>query len=380
MYNLLRALANPENRKLLIVPCIPGRYAGDIYILLDRADWSLGVFDFANPDCCVACIREEVRFIKTGQASLFIKKCVHSSAQKHGLEDTNPCTPVHKIRPPHPSQRIEKDELNKRTETTTTVQDKFWEPRAREAPAESSSSFSAAQDSQISGNIQPSASQPLSRAGRVADRPSDQARCCGLVVGSVRDAPAEPTDMSVSEALPSPPAELVDQAIKILNGELGTELSGKILARLNAGDPAWWIRDALTEAKRMKPRNGEKRRFCLVIGVLNGFRKDGKPLVESAAPPAARPAPQENWNPGPLVEDCDEPTKMLRAQEALDEIRGCGCDLELFGADKLAWTSGREPREKLVRLAHTLKPQIIRRLREAELAADQAEAESEAAP
>ncbi len=262
MYSLLRELVSLD--KLLIAPYLVGKYAGNIYILRDRADRDFGVFDPANPDCCVACTRDEVHFIKSGRPSLFIKNCAHSTAQKCGLEHTDLCSPLHKKRRPHPLQRIEEQELNKRTETTTTSQGEFWEPHTCEAPAESSSSLSL-------------------------DRPE-----------------REP---SITQAVVAPTAadpeltELVDQAAKILTGERLAELPGKVRAQLRAGIPAWWIRDALVAAERMAPRDGRKRHWGMVLGVLKRFPLEDKPPVE----PAARAAPiQASSDDDKIQSDCDK--------------------------------------------------------------------------
>lgn len=110
--------------------------------------------------------------------------------------------------------------------------------------------------------------------------------------------------------------ELVDQAVKILTGERPAELPGKIRAAIQAGNPAWWIRDALAKVKRMAPRDGIRRHWGMVLGVLRNFRLEGKPPEEPVAPPP--PAPP------PIARPPDPPTdpEVLRRTIAELEAKG----------------------------------------------------------
>jgi len=261
--------------------------------------------------------------------------------------------------------------------TTTTACDGATQPRACEAPAESSSSFSATQDSQISGNLQSSVSQPLSRAGRVADRSSDQARGCGLAIGSVREATT-----SMTEAEVRPPAELIDQAAARFP-EVAAQPELAAADVRHYGPDRFRLGLEFVAIKDDSPDPVATYRFLQVwldnkrSWSLEAIQAENERIRMRRNPKKPKPARQENWNPGPLVEQLDEATKMLRAEEVLARMRGIGCDLELDGEHGLK-PIGNYDHPAFARFkleAKSLKPQI-RRLREAEFAADQAAADN----
>ena len=227
-----------------------------IRVALKRLHQGRGVFD--EKDGCWECLVKDARARVTHQGELGLcAECAGESPRTPVPKSPNsssksPRTPVRSLSTRLPFPEFEKEKQEKEKLKSTTKQGGSWESPAREAagPAPSSSS---------------------------------QERRTGLEE-------LRTTDASIDDPVV---AELLDQAVNILTGERPAELPGKIRAAIQAGNPAWWIRDALVAVKRMIPRDGGKRHWGMVLRVLANFRLEGKPLEEPAHPPDPNQASRE---------------------------------------------------------------------------------------